>query len=291
MPQDQAFQPPVLYRWLVLLASCIVPRLDRPAWRTRRATLLFDWWVLMQRGELPRGESEVFRLARAAFTDALKTRVREETWRRWLHGPAVIVIAAVLVAAATAVLSHGFTYTRYLLQLVPNGHGPKADTLIGHGFLLTLSLIAGATIVFLQRLPLRLGGWLYRSFLLLKILCVVVMVPLIWIETSAAVRNLFPGDERVAVLTTIALAWAYVSVLGVSLAWCVTAQRHRCPVCLRMLGPPVTIGSWASIFEPCSIEMLCEDGHGTLQIAESFDGQAERWTTLDDSWRDLFTRK
>ncbi len=291
MPQDRAFRPPVLYRWLVLLASWIVPGRDRRTWRARRDVLLFDWWILMERGELPRGDAEILRLARVAFTDALKTRVREETWRRWLHGPAFVAVVGVVLAVAIAILSDGFNYTRHLLRLLPGSPPPKSDTLVAHGFFLTLSLISGATIVFRQRLPLRLGGWFYRSFFLLKILFIVVLLPLVWIETSAALRGFFPGDERVAVFSSVALAWAYVSALGVALAWCVNDQRHRCPVCLRILGLPVTIGSWASIFEPCSTEMLCEDGHGTLQISESAEGQDERWTALDDSWKDLFTRR
>jgi hypothetical protein len=60
-------------------------------------------------------------------------------------------------------------------------------------------------------------------------------------------------------------------------------------VCLRRLDLPVTVGSWSSVFEPTSTEMLCDLGHGTLLLPETGGGTEERWTKFDDSWRDLFS--
>jgi len=52
---------------------------------------------------------------------------------------------------------------------------------------------------------------------------------------------------------------------------------------------PVMIGSWASVFEPVTTELLCEEGHGSLCVPET--GQPDRWTPLDASWRELFDSK
>jgi hypothetical protein len=56
---------------------------------------------------------------------------------------------------------------------------------------------------------------------------------------------------------------------------------------------PVTIGSWSSpLLDPVSTELLCEQGHGSLCVPETQSSASEpdRWTALDDSWRELFTK-
>jgi MacB-like protein len=70
-------------------------------------------------------------------------------------------------------------------------------------------------------------------------------------------------------------------------------QRLRCPVCLRSLAMPVTMGSWSSwLLEPASTEFLCEQGHGSLYVSETHSSgtESEKWENLDDSWRDLFKK-
>jgi hypothetical protein len=55
----------------------------------------------------------------------------------------------------------------------------------------------------------------------------------------------------------------------------------------------VTLGSWSSsLLDPVTTEFVCERGHGSLAMPETDASSAERdrWTGMDDSWRDLFTR-
>jgi hypothetical protein len=73
--------------------------------------------------------------------------------------------------------------------------------------------------------------------------------------------------------------------------WSLADQRRRCPVCLGRLEMPVTLGSWASVFEPPTTEFLCADGHGSLSVQEAEPTAADRWIALDSSWRSLFRRR
>jgi hypothetical protein len=55
---------------------------------------------------------------------------------------------------------------------------------------------------------------------------------------------------------------------------------------------PVTMGSWSSqLLDPVTTEFLCKNGHGSLAMPETQSSSAEpdRWTAMDESWRDLFT--
>ncbi len=89
----------------------------------------------------------------------------------------------------------------------------------------------------------------------------------------------------------VSLMADWLVVLGVLLAlqWAILDQARRCPVCLRLLSMPFTSGSWSSaLIEPASTELLCDQGHGTLCVSDSFTtlGEIRRWVTLEDSWRE-----
>ncbi len=56
------------------------------------------------------------------------------------------------------------------------------------------------------------------------------------------------------------------------------------------MAMPVTMGSWASVFDPVTTELLCDSGHGSLCLQETESG-SDRWTGMDKSWSDLFDRK
>ena len=85
----------------------------------------------------------------------------------------------------------------------------------------------------------------------------------------------------------------FLAVCALATLWCVVDQRKRCPVCLSRLALPVTLGSWSSsLLDPVTTEFVCERGHGSLAMPETAASSAERdrWTEMDESWRDLFTR-
>lgn len=88
------------------------------------------------------------------------------------------------------------------------------------------------------------------------------------------------------------LLWLYVlGSMGV-LFWAVADQRARCRVCLRLMAFPVRIGSPGCLLLDWSgTELFCSEGHGLLHVpllAPSWDEEADRWVSLDDSWKGLF---
>ena len=124
-------------------------------------------------------------------------------------------------------------------------------------------------------------------FLTVKIAAVIVLVPLGWIEASRWLWNLIPLEMLHAWVVGIGATLAFLGGFGVAVIWVFDDQRRRCPVCLRLLARPVTMGSWSSMFEPVTTEFLCDEGHGALSLAESEIGQGDRWVSLDASWREL----
>ena len=89
------------------------------------------------------------------------------------------------------------------------------------------------------------------------------------------------------------LLWLYVlGTMGV-VFWSVADQRARCRVCLRLMAFPVRIGSPGSLLlDWAGTELLCSEGHGMLHVpllAPSWDEDADRWISMDDSWKEFFT--
>jgi len=91
------------------------------------------------------------------------------------------------------------------------------------------------------------------------------------------------------------LIWLYVlGTMGV-LFWAVADQRARCRVCLRLMAFPVRIGCPGCLLLDWSgTELFCSEGHGLLHVplmAPSWDEEADRWVSLDDSWKGLFAHE
>ena len=148
--------------------------------------------------------------------------------------------------------------------------------------------LAGALGMLLTYILLRarLGreryGWRYWAYLWGKTAFLTVVLAAFWLESTAQVST-GAGDLLFTwVFTVISLGALFLSFLD---------QRRRCPVCLHRLTLPVSIGSWSSaLIDPVSTELVCEQGHGTLYVAEtaSSDREPELWTPLDASWREVF---
>jgi hypothetical protein len=134
---------------------------------------------------------------------------------------------------------------------------------------------------------LRARGWRYWSFLGLKAAAVATLLPLAWMELGTMLRHQFagmPGRGIIGLVTALLL----IIAMGRAMIWCVSDQRRRCRVCLRRLVLPVSVGSWASLFEPSATEMLCEKGHGALALSDAETNVQDRWTKLDETWKALF---
>lgn len=288
--------PPVAFRALIRMASWIVPRRARPAWHARWESGLEDWWILVERGELISGTSaQIARTIRVAFEDAFWLRFNKGYLEYWVRGPAFLLVCAATALLVTAVFTRGFSITRALVDIalghaetrILTSEGPTG-TLIAYTVPIVFALAAGVVLVAIGRLSVHGYGWRYWSFLTVKTIFVMAFVSLLWIEGGTAIRRHI-SDGYVRVLAGgIGLTVAFVFGFGCALAWSFNDQRRRCPVCLRLLTMPVTIGSWASVFEPAVTELLCDEGHGRLCLFENESGQPDRWTALDASWRDLF---
>jgi hypothetical protein len=104
-------------------------------------------------------------------------------------------------------------------------------------------------------------------------------------ESAILLASKDPGDGPF-------LVWLYVlGTMGV-LFWTVADQRARCRVCLRLLAFPVRVGCPGCLLLDWSgTELFCSEGHGVLHVphmAPSWDEEAERWISLDESWQGLF---
>jgi len=290
--------PPIAFRGLIRMASWMVPSRVRPAWHARWAAGLQSWWILVERGELIRGAAaQMARTIRVAFIDAFWLRCNRSYLAYWVRGPGFVLVSASCALALAAAFTQGFAVTRALIDMA-TGHptrrilsteGPTG-TLIAYTVPIVFALAAAVVLAASRRLSLRRYGWRYGGFLGLKAASVLAFVSLLWVEGGTALRaHIHNGPLRV-VGGALGLTLVFIFVFAWAFVWSCDDQRRRCPVCLRRLTMPVTIGFWGSVFEPAITELLCDDGHGALSLFEGQPGQLDRWTALDESWRDLFDR-
>ena len=93
-----------------------------------------------------------------------------------------------------------------------------------------------------------------------------------------------PGAECLQLISCFAIC-----LLG--FRWALADQRHRCPVCLRRVTNPASVGLASRTFLGWNgTEMICMDGHTLLHVpalpTSWFSDQ--RWLYLDSSWQFLF---
>lgn len=86
------------------------------------------------------------------------------------------------------------------------------------------------------------------------------------------------------------LLWCFTICLF-GFRWAVADQRQRCPVCLRRVTNPASVGLASRTFLGWNgTEMMCVGGHALLHVPSLptswFGGQ--RWLYLDSSWDFLF---
>ncbi|HJT86361.1 MAG TPA: ABC transporter permease [Bryobacteraceae bacterium] len=107
-------------RWLVRVASWIVPTRSRPEWRRKWESTLADWWILVERGELSPASAREWRvLVRRLFRHAFETRITREQLRAARRSPALPLAVGIFALAALALSSHGFRGTRALFEPLP----------------------------------------------------------------------------------------------------------------------------------------------------------------------------
>jgi hypothetical protein len=301
MPEHSESRAPAFLRWLVILASWIVPQPQRAAWRSCQKRELDAWWKLVDVGELTTYSSrEIARCLRQTCLAFFWLRIGREHVRRLLRGPALVLAAGCALFGLLAVVSRGFQATRgiaavFRVMLFPPENLPLSS-IPRHGsdtvFAFTAPIVFAVAIAVLfmafRHLRLRACGWRYWSFLTTKIALVMTLVPLLWIELSALVRaQLAPSTGRL-LLTGLVFRLIFMGVFVYAIGWCFTDQERRCPTCLQWLANPVSIGNSSNVFEPPVTELLCERGHGVLSVPEVAGVEPDRWTAFDPSWSELF---
>jgi len=296
MSEVSSTSPPLAARGLLGIASWLVPGAFRAEWRARRKADLQQYWQLYRRGDAPWEQSPLEYCA-GIFAHAFSERFPLEFLRRASLRPRFVLFMAAAMFLLTGLLSHGFSASTTLLRVMTSlTRKAPADTgdggvIAAHGFLIVFALLVGICLVGFSRPPLHRYGWSYWSFLFFKLSATLILVPVLWLETTFAMRAFMPNPALRILLGGLLPGLIFIAALGCALTWCFTDQRRRCPVCLRRLSLPVTTGSWSSVFEPASTEFLCEEGHGSLILPENIQGHPEHWTSLHATEREIRNRR
>jgi hypothetical protein len=296
--RESAVKPPVVCLWLLRTAAWLAPPDGRAEWNERWTSRLWNLWILIDRGELAvHGQVETARLCRDAIKAAFWMRFNPVTLRRWWRGPGAVLTSGAVALLLLALLSHGFRGLRELIYITMQWkldprpasvikYDPRADFVVGHFAAIVMALLVGVAISTLCGRVLQHSGWKYWAFLGAKLLLISLLLPLAWIELGGFARaHIPPGGLRVALATVSTLS--FFGAFGCSVIWAFADQRQRCPDCLGYLALPVTIGSWASVFNPVTTEMICDEGHGSLTVAENEMSGDDRWVKLDASWKEF----
>lgn len=157
-------------------------------------------------------------------------------------------------------------------------------------FALLFALVAGALLVAMALPPPSGRGLQYWSFLVSKTLLVVAAPLLLWVEIDGVILSVMPAN-LLRYIMLAALTPAFIFICAFAVWWSFADQRARCPVCLQLLTMPVSFGSWSSVLDPATTELVCDSGHGSLTFPETDGGLRDRWTNLDPSWSELFREK
>ncbi len=302
MSPDSEPRAPQLWRVLLALAARVAPPRERVAWQAHRSADLESLYTLIERGELAlHGRAHLLSFFINSFASAFWLRFSREELRRFLRGPAFIVAAGVAALLAIVATTHGLERTRYLIHLAqtyqppPLPHrgryDPAGDVLFANIAPIAVALVTGLMIMIIGRAAVMRRGWRHWSFLIGKFVLMLAVGSLFWLEAGYALRNAIDDDRLGAFVGGLVFGLAFICAFGWGVLWSLADQRRRCPVCLGLLEMPVTLGSWASVFEPPTTEFLCADGHGSLSVLEAEPTAADRWIALDSSWRSLFRRR
>ncbi len=261
-----------LRRAMLQAAARLVPSQERAAWLAEWSAEL--WYAQESCGV------DADRFCLGAFHDALWLRRHASKERRtipWLASPArcLLFLAGLDAIAWLAVLP------------MPRPHEPIPLRAI-------LLLMGMACLILLATTRLSLGdcpAGRYAPSVATRMrrwLFLAAKIALILAGMYAGLLLAASAGEKTRPAAVLVYAMLFGSVLA--FRWVLRDQRRRCPVCLRLLTNPVTVGQRASWFlEWNCTELICLRGHGVLYIPEnptSWFG-AQLWMYLDSSWRGI----
>jgi hypothetical protein len=163
-----------------------------------------------------------------------------------------------------------------------------------HSALWSFALGLGLAIVLiLPSLRLRMPSWNPHAaaFFAVKTGMLLAIVLLCGMEFTHATSITMLGgtDAYTEPLST----WLFMLGSMGALVWSIADQRRRCRVCMRRLGMAAHVGCpGCLLLDWAGTELVCMEGHGMLHVPEMAAcwQEPDRWTSLDDSWQELFER-
>jgi hypothetical protein len=237
--------PPALCRWLLRIAGRLAPPALRHEWRKCWYSRLSNLCILVDRGEVAgRDKAELILLCRDALANAFWLRFNRAGLRRWTLGPQFVMTLMATGALLLALLSHGFRATRSIVDaaiewnIEPRQlrYDPRGDLVVGHVVPIVLALAIGAALVAIGRLSLGRYGWRYWLYLAMKIVAVIVLVPLVWIEGSRGLWNLLTPEVLRVWVAGLGATMAFLGGFGLASIW---ALRRSAPALPGLPRAPV----------------------------------------------------
>lgn len=255
-------------------------------------------------GRVLRVDGRQARIAGVAAARAWKLPGRVDVWllepeATLAHGPAGVVVAHLTPAGCAEMWAGRVNITVYGLnnsELELNGIAVDDATakpwdLFRFALFLALLALPAITTVSMGEYgpsshrppwPRRIVRWLYLAAKFALLLPIVYYASL-----DLAYCRSFGGSYAA---DYIQLASAFVICLG-GMRWALLDQRQRCPVCLKRVAHPATVGLASRTFLAWNgTELICTGGHTLLHVPGLPTSwfATEQWLYLDASWEFLF---
>ena len=264
MRSDSQQLPLTMWSWILRQISLLIRRRERASWLAPREGNLHGLLVLDARGEFAGGSlSPLLWLHCEALSSAFRMRCGGFNPCRLMRSPVIPILAATAGVLLIGAVTRFAGTLRLWSALGDPGKPANQNTLVGNLFPVAFAL-AASLIVAVGRMSLRGYGRRYFIFFMVKTASLVAILVLVWIEGGPAIRGHISNQTLCVLTGGLLLALGFIGAMCWAMLWSLADQQYRCGVCLRRLVMPVRIGTCASVFEPETVEWLCEDGHGTF---------------------------
>lgn len=271
--------------------SLLVPGKRRAEWLAEwRAELWYAAAECRRRPVVERiGRAPLTAFCLGSFKDALWLRrnssTPEEPAKRWLDSPGRCIGFLATLAALCAVIA----FLSWVRTQAPASSIDIQKSIADFKFILIFgcSILPAFTSLSLGELP-KQGKritWAESvrrlAFLTAKILLIVLALFCGSLVLACGGVTFVP-----AILQIMGLLWGCTFAFR----WALNDQRHRCPVCLRLLAQPVWVGDQSRYFlEWNCTELVCPSAHGLMYVPERPASwfNTQRWLYLHSSWSSL----
>jgi hypothetical protein len=274
-----------IHSFILRSASLVVPRESRAEWLAEWNSEL--WYVLQKSDRAPNrlwSDREALSFCLGAFKDAMWLRRHAcsscPRKRRWLQSSShcLVFLAAVAASAISGFFRSSGPYDT-IMRTAQDRAGVLAQVWLIAIALLVLPVtttLALGEYPANQRSPVRAKR--FRRWLFLGI------------KFALALSIVFCGSLDLASITGLQPHATLVAYL-LAFRWVLVDQRNRCPVCLRLLTNPATIGQPSQTLTGWyGTEYFCARGHGLMYVPEiTTSYSTQRWQDLDPSWGNLFS--